>query len=98
MNHADFYPTNNESINKILSQLVDLNQLISNEDKNNFIKYIFYGNLKDYQRTINMLNLMNNWKLAHKMLSLVFSEKNINENGKHAARLSNIVFSRYYPV
>jgi len=94
--HTDFHPTNKESINEILLQLADINQLISIKDKKNFIKNIFYGNAEDYQRTINLLNLMNSWNLAHILLCHVFSKRNINEYSKHAIKLSTIVFSRYY--
>lgn len=94
----DIYPTNNESTEETSSHLVDLNKLIDSKDEENFIKNIFYGNLEDYQRTINMLNLMNSWKPSYSMLRLVFSERDIYEYSKHALRLSTIVFSRYHPA
>ena len=96
--YTDLYQTNNKSINKILSQLVDLNQLIHIKEKEKFIKNIFHGNAEDYRRTINLLNLMHSWNLAHILLCRVFSKRNINEYSKHAIRLSTIVFSRYYHV
>jgi len=96
--HTDIYPANNESTNELLSQFVDINQLITIKEKTNFITNIFYGNFEDYQRTINKLNSMNSWELSHNMLSQVFSERNIYEFSKHARMLSTIVFSRYYPA
>ena len=77
--------------------LEDVEKMIPSKEKRKFIADLFKKNSEDYQRTINLLSYMRNWKSANKLLELCFTERGINPYSKDALEFGKIIYLRYFP-
>jgi hypothetical protein len=74
-----------------------LHRLIDGKSQALFVKKIFRKDAEAYGRFIDSLELAENWKAAKEILDEELSMRKINPYSKEAVRLSDVVFSRYFP-
>jgi len=74
-----------------------LHRLIDNKSHDLFIKKIFKRDVGAYERFIDSLERAENWATAKEMLDRELVKREIHLFSKEAVRLSDLVFSRYFP-
>jgi hypothetical protein len=74
-----------------------LYRLIDDKTRTMFVKKIFKRDTAAYQRFIDSLEFADTWKAAKEILDKELSRRSINVFSKEAVRLSDLVFSRYFP-
>jgi len=74
-----------------------LYRLIDDQSKAMFVKKIFRKDGEAYGRFIDLLEVAENWNAAKGILDEELSMRKINPYSKEAIRLSDLVFSRYFP-
>lgn len=78
--------------------LQNLQQMISAQHRQRFIKKVFAGNGEEFDRFIADLNTVADWVEAHQIMKTYFSENNINPYQEEAICLTDIAYKRYFPL
>ena len=74
-----------------------LHRLIDDQSRALLVKKIFKKDVEAYARFVDSLELAENWKVAKEILDEELSMRKSNPYSKEAVRLSDLVFSRYFP-
>lgn len=78
--------------------LQNLQQMISVQHRQRFIKKVFGGNGDEFDRFIADLNTVTDWVEAHQVMKNYFSEHGINPYQEEAICLTDIAYKRYFPL
>jgi hypothetical protein len=78
-------------------QLVLLQTLITPKDEKIFMNAVFQNDTKDYHEFISSINRTKTWKEAIAVLDETLAAAKVDPYCKEAIRLSDIVYTRYYP-
>lgn len=78
-------------------QLVLLQSLITPKDEKIFLNAVFQNDPKDYHEFISSINRTKTWKEAIAVLDETLAAAKVDPYCKEAIRLSDIVYTRYYP-
>ncbi len=78
-------------------QLVLLQSLITPKDEKIFLNAIFQSDTKHYHEFISAINRTKTWKEAIAVLDETLAAAKVDPYCKEAIRLSDIVYTRYYP-
>ncbi len=78
-------------------QLVLLQTLITPKDEKIFMNAVFQNDTKDYHEFISSINRTKTWKEAIAVLDETLASAKVDPYCKEAIRLSDIVYTRYYP-
>ena len=78
-------------------QLVLLQSLITPKDEKIFMNAIFANDSKDYHEFISSINRTITWKEAIAVLDETLAAAKVDPYCREAIRLSDVVYTRYYP-
>lgn len=77
--------------------LVPVETLITAKDEKIILKKIFNNNQNEYQEFIRQINITRKWKQAMNFIDMTLNQHRVDPYCKEAIRLSDIVYTRYYP-
>lgn len=78
--------------------LQNLQQMISTQHRQRFIKKVFAGNVEEFERFIADLNTVADWVEAHQVMKNYFNTHGINPYQEEAICLTDIAYKRYFPL
>lgn len=77
--------------------LPSLAQFLSQKEKRRFIDKLFAGEAEMLDKLLTMLENVNNWSEANRILHEYLAQIGINPYLDEAAQLSDRIYKRYYP-
>jgi hypothetical protein len=77
--------------------LIELQQLISNDDQRRFIKKIFRKDESYYAASLNALNALSSWKEASVYIDKILIANDVDPYSNEAVRFSEVVHERFFP-
>ncbi len=84
--------------NREANALQNLQQMISAQHRQRFVKKIFGGNASEFERFLAELDAIPEWGEAHQTMKEYFSDRYINPYQEEAICLTDIVYKRYFPL
>ncbi len=81
-----------------VDELQSLQQMISVQHRQRFVRKIFNGNSNEFERLIAQLEDIPNWAEAHQTMKDYFSAHYLNPYQEEAICLTDIVYKRYFPL
>ncbi len=78
--------------------LQNLQQMISAQHRQRFVRKIFGGNGAEFDRFIAHLETISDWAEAHQIMKEYFNERNLNQYQEEAICLTDIVYKRHFPM
>ncbi len=77
--------------------LEDLTKIITGKQRKKFIKKIFKKDEWRYQKFLEALNKINNWKQASAAIDEMLFHNGINPYAREALEFSDLIYNRYFP-